>query len=78
MKSYVSGHYSVFVGDNVTYQQSALCASVQTPSGSDITYSNSSCKNIVKGNTMTVRRIGNGSLVLYEITPVGKICLYLF
>nr|XP_022316407.1 uncharacterized protein LOC111120053 [Crassostrea virginica] len=65
------GHYSVFVGDNVTYQQSALCASVQTPSGSDITYSNSSCKNIVKGNTMTVRRIGNGSLVLYEITPVG-------
>nr|XP_022313944.1 uncharacterized protein LOC111118668 [Crassostrea virginica] len=65
------GNYSIFVGDGITYQQSALCVNVQTPSGYDYLYSNTSCINSVKGDTMTVKRNGNGSLVLNEIHPVG-------
>lgn len=49
-----------------------MCVETVTPPGYDFINMNVTCKQALEGNTVTVRRVGNGSLVLNEIIPIGK------
>lgn len=49
-----------------------MCAEIVTPLGYDFINMNVTCNQALEGNTVTVRRVGNGSLVLNEIIPIGK------
>lgn len=68
----LAGRQRIFVSYGITDRLSHLCVEIETPAGYDFINMNVSCKQTLEGDTVTVRRVGNGSLVLNEIIPIGK------
>lgn len=69
---FFSGRYRIFVGTGISNRSDELCVEIETPPSYDFINMNVSCNSTLEGNTITVRRVGNGPLVLNEITRFGK------
>ncbi|XP_052689852.1 uncharacterized protein LOC128167906 isoform X2 [Crassostrea angulata] len=66
------GKQRIFVGYGLTDRPSHLCVEILTPPAYDFINMNVTCKQALEGDTVTVRRVGNGSLILNEIIPIGE------
>lgn len=67
-----TGRQRIFVSYGITNSPMHMCVEIVTPSGYDFINMNVTCKQTLEGDTVTVRKVGNGSLVLNEIIPIGK------
>lgn len=67
-----AGKQRIFVSYGITNRLSQQCVEIATPPGYDFINMNVSCMQTLEGDTVTVRRVGHGSLVLNEIIPIGK------
>ncbi|XP_048762082.2 uncharacterized protein LOC125670761 [Ostrea edulis] len=69
------GSYSIFINNGAPPNTKDLCNTITTPIGYDIVNQNASCMREMEGNTLTVLRNGDGSLILNEIVPIGHFFL---